>query len=435
MSSLGALLGIVIPALDEEESLPGLLQDLSRISIPHEVVVSDGGSTDRTGASAREAGALLVDAPRGRASQMNTGARVLGSPWLLFLHSDSRLPESSLRALEEWIQTADPRDFGTFSFALDSRGLTWRVLEAGQRVREGLLGLAYGDQGLLVHRSLFDEVGEFPQLPLMEDVEMLRRLKRIGRWRRIEAPLLTHPRRFQEEGAFRAWLRNVLLITLFQLGVSPHRLLRFYPARTDPSLPLLLVFAKVPTPGRVKTRLAREIGKEAAAGVYSTLGRQVVDQVRGGGYGTVVYFDPPHQVEAMVEWLGGEGLSFRPQVSGDLGDRMGSAVREGLANAPAVVVVGTDAPGVTEGMIGEALEGLEDADLVLGPATDGGYYLIALKTPQEELFREIPWSTSEVLETTLKRAKMLELRTVLLPELSDVDTLEDWERERADLKA
>jgi rSAM/selenodomain-associated transferase 2/rSAM/selenodomain-associated transferase 1 len=433
MSSDCSTLGIVIPALNEEETLPRLIGDLSRISIPHEVVVSDGGSCDGTRALAQEAGVHLVDAQRGRARQMNAGAKILETPWILFLHADSRLPETSIQALERWIRDADPQDFGAFAFALDGESPVWRVIEAGQRVRENLLGLAYGDQGLLVHRNLFHDAGGFPELPLFEDVEMLRRLRTRGRWKKIEAPLLTDPRRFQGEGAFKGWLRNVFLITLFHAGVSPERLSGFYPAREATPLPTLFIFAKAPTPGRVKTRLAKEVGDEEAARVYSLLARYVVNRLRSGPYRTVICFDPPGKREAVVGWLGDEQLSFIPQKEGDLGVRMETAIREGLRNSPAVVVVGTDTPGVDGEVVARALESLKGGDLVVGPATDGGYYLIGMKEPHSQLFRDIPWSTHRVLESTLERAEELGLRASLLPPLQDVDTLEDWESVRPSL--
>jgi rSAM/selenodomain-associated transferase 2/rSAM/selenodomain-associated transferase 1 len=426
-------LGIVIPALNEEEGIPGLLDDLAQLSIPHQVIVSDGGSRDGTKALALETGATVVDAPPGRASQMNAGARGLETPWVLFLHADSRMPLPSRQALEVWLQEAGPREFGTFAFAFDAQGPLWRLMEGGQWIREGVLGLAYGDQGLLVHRTLLNEVGGFPDLPLMEDVEMLRRLRKGGRWKKIRAPLLTHPRRFQEDGALFAWLRNVLLVSLYQVGVPPAGLSRFYPARKAPSLPTLVIMAKAPRPGRVKTRLAKALGAQEAARVYSLLARRVVDQLRSGPYRTVLSFDPPGEREAVEGWLGGEDLTLLPQAPGELGARLEAAAREALEVSPTVVLVGTDAPGVTEGLVREALGALKENDLVLGPATDGGYYLIGMSTLHRELFQGIPWSTQEVLGTTLDRANALGLRTTLLPPLQDVDTLEDWERVKTTL--
>lgn len=433
MNPTESLLGIVIPTLDEAEALPSLLKDLAGIPVPHRVVVADGGSVDETADLARENGAILVEGHRGRAAQMNAGAQALASPWLLFLHADSRLPPESAQALLRWLEGARETDVGTFSFSLDAHGFGWRLLETGQKLRESLLGLAYGDQGLLVHRDRFREVGGFPDLPLMEDVEMLRRLRRRGCWRPLGAPLHTDPRRYREEGAFRSWLRNVILISLYLLGVSPERLSSFYRTRRTGGWEKLLVFAKAPDPGRVKTRLAREVGEEEAAKIYAALARHVVDEVRGGPYRTEICFTPPEAGDRVRGWLGVAGLSFHPQSEGDLGARMERAIRRSLEESHAVVVVGTDAPQVTSSLVERAFQELREADLVLGPALDGGYYLIGLKRPRPELFRAIPWSTSEVLEATLFRARSLGLKTHMLPALRDVDSLEDWQELRGSL--
>lgn len=428
MPSIRPTLGIVIPTLNEEEHLPTLLRGLEHIRLPLEVVVLDGGSTDGTVALALAAGVTVVESPRGRARQMNAGAACLSSDWLLFLHADSRLPEGSALALERWLGEAAPRDVGTFAFALDGTNPLWRIIEAGQWVRERLLGLAYGDQGLLVHRALFLEVGGFPEVPILEDVELLRHLRRRGRWRRISAPLLTNPRRFEREGVLKAWLRNAAIVLLYRAGVSPGRLAPLYPPEAGPPLPSLLLFAREPVPGRVKTRLAEGIGEVEAARVYANVARVVADQVRGGPYRTVVYFDPPGARKVVRKWLGSEDLHFTPQEGDDLGERLVCAIEKELGESPAVVVVGTDAPGVDRALVTEALERLGGAEVVLGPAEDGGYYLIGMKAPHPELFRGIPWSTGGVLTATLARARGLGLRTSLLRTLPDVDTVQDWER-------
>jgi len=447
------LLGIVIPTLNEEENLPRLLEELARLSLPFEVVVADGGSTDHTRQAAKEFGARVRDAPRGRARQMNAGAAVTETPWLLFLHADVTIPAQTLEALESWLANAGPRDFATFSFALEGNHWFWRFIELGQGIRERISGLAYGDQGLLVSRTLFQEARGFPDLPLMEDVEILRLLKEKGRWKKITEPILTNPRRYQEEGHWWSWLRNTALITLYLAGVSPKKLARFYPSRgktegapperlsiSDP-LPTksstqpyprglrrertLLIFAKAPVPGRVKTRLAADVGHEEATRIYKEMGGRIVDQLRGGPYRAFVCFDPPDARTAIVEWLGPEGIEFLPQAPGELGERLETAFREAFRTAREVVVVGTDAPGVDAEVVGGAFHRLSEADLVLGPATDGGYYLLGLREEVPELFRGIPWSTDLVLAATMERAEVRGLAVATLPTLSDVDTLTD----------
>jgi len=221
----------VIPTLDEEERLPLLLADLKSLGIPAEIVIADGGSRDATRTVAKESGSRVVDSPPGRARQMNAGARALSTPWLLFLHADSRMPEPTVRALEQWMAEA-PRDGAAyFRFSLSESGLRWRVIEFGQKIRERLTGFAYGDQGLLLSRTRFDGMGGIPDLPLMEDVEAVRKLRKTGGIDRIDAPIVTSARRYLEEGPVFAWARNAALIALYAMGLPPRMLVRWYRPR------------------------------------------------------------------------------------------------------------------------------------------------------------------------------------------------------------
>lgn len=449
-------LGIVIPTLNEARHLPRLLDDLAHLDTAHRVVVVDGGSRDGTRTVARGRGARVVEAPRGRSSQLRAGARTLRSPWLLFLHADVRVPPPARRLLDRWLE-ADGHgdDAAFFRFRLAGDRWLWRLIEAGQRIRERVTGLAYGDQGLLVRRRVFQSVGGFPDLPIMEDVEIVRRLRRRGPVRRLPAAVVSSPRRYEREGPLRAVLRNGLLVCLHLAGVAPGTLARWYrspppddsrpptePAaashETDggsqaPSLAagrrVLLVFAKAPVPGRVKTRLARTLGDERAAELYRRIGRGVVDRVRDGPWRTVVVHAPPDAAPAVRRWLG-DDVELRPQASGDLGERMASAFGWAFdeAGARRVCIVGTDAPAVDRSGVEAAFTALDDADVVIGPATDGGYYLLALDRPREWLFRNVPWSTDRVLSRTLRAASEHGLHCRLLDEAVDLDTADDLDR-------
>ncbi len=230
-----ATLGVVIPTINEAGHLPGLLADLAEVPLPLRVVVSDGGSADDTVSVARARGAVCVSGPRGRAVQMNAGARALDTPWLLFLHADSRLPPASRAALVSALRSDDGPAAAYFVFRLRGRGWFWRLVEAGQRLRERLTGLVYGDQGLLVRREEFEAVGGYPDLPVMEDVEIIRRLRRSSRITRLPGSLATSPRTYRRLGRWRVWLRNGAAISLYLAGVAPERLARWYPERLPAS--------------------------------------------------------------------------------------------------------------------------------------------------------------------------------------------------------
>jgi uncharacterized protein len=190
---------------------------------------------------------------------------------------------------------------------------------------------------------------------------------------------------------------------------------------------VLGVFVKAPAPGRVKTRLAAEIGVHRAAEIYRDLGRRVISACAGTGHDTVVWFAPPEARSAVRDWLKGLSVvAFRAQLSGPLGVRLAAAFRqhfdEGVSR---VIMIGSDCPGVDAGLVSRALRVLDEHDLVLGPAHDGGYYLIGLRAPAPQLFQDIAWSTEAVLEQTLARARELGLGAAILPTLRDVDTASD----------
>jgi uncharacterized protein len=189
----------------------------------------------------------------------------------------------------------------------------------------------------------------------------------------------------------------------------------------------LIVFARAPEPGYVKTRLAAELGAAEAFSVYSRLGERVVAAVRAGGsYSVTVAYTPPGAEPLMRRWLGAS-VALRPQSDGDLGERMATAVADAFsADAERVVVIGTDCPDVTADVVEEAFTRLDAADVVLGPASDGGYYLIGMSRPHRALFDGVPWSSADTLHATLERARASGLSVALLDERRDIDTAEDW---------
>jgi uncharacterized protein len=196
---------------------------------------------------------------------------------------------------------------------------------------------------------------------------------------------------------------------------------------------LLLVFLKWPEPGLAKTRLVPELGAETAAAVSRLLAEAAIEATRpqAGEFDRLLCFAPAGAESRIRSWFPGEAVW--PQPEGDLGHRMASAFAEAFSRgAKRVALVGTDVPGITSGLVAQSLEALATTDLVLGPAHDGGYYLIALDRPRPELFAGIEWSRPEVLDATQKRAEGLHLRTTLLEALADVDGIVDvvagWDR-------
>lgn len=430
MSEESPRLSVIIPTLDESERLGLLLDDVARLDLPHEVVVADGGSTDCTVEIASGVGARLTHSSPGRGGQLRAGVAASHAPWLLVMHADSRLPSPARDAVTDFLRDATDHDFAHFEFALEGDEPFWRFIEFGQRLRERMYGLVYGDQGLLVSRALYDAVGGYEHWPVMEDVGLFDRLKRAGNGHRLGAPVLTSPRRYVERGRCSQWLANLSLITLFRLGVDPHRLARWYPSRCARSRPphagqTIILFAKAPRLGFVKTRLARDVGEVRALQIYRALGSRAAEEVRRAERRVVIYFTPDDAEAELRSWLGSTGLEFRPQGDGDLGKRMATAFEACLRDCASVCIVGTDIPGITPSILGDAFDALAGQDVVLGPAEDGGYYLIGLSEPRRELFDDVPWSTDAVFDVTTQRARANGLSVTVIERLADVDTVGD----------
>ena len=189
---------------------------------------------------------------------------------------------------------------------------------------------------------------------------------------------------------------------------------------------LLLVFLKAPRPGQVKTRLAADIGDDAAARVYRDLAERVLAQTAPveHEYGRLVFFAPEGARAEVAQWLPDETLVA--QEGADLGRRMDTAFAAAFAHgASRAALIGTDVPRLSRAHVREALAALDRCPVVLGPATDGGYYLVGLRQRQPDLFRDVAWGTSSVCTATLDRAARLGLAVHLLPPLRDVDTAAD----------
>jgi rSAM/selenodomain-associated transferase 2 len=223
-----SLVSAVIPTLNAAATLPAVLRTLRSEPLIREVVISDGGSADETIAIAGAAGARVIAAPRGRGTQLAAGAATASSDWLLFLHADCLPGPNWAEAVGAFItvQQAAARA-GYFDLALDDPAPAARRLERIVAWRCRLLALPYGDQGLLIGRGLYDAVGGFAPLPLMEDVDLARRLGR-RRLRPIGVCCIVSARRYIRDGYLRRPLRNLLCLSLYFVGLPPERIMRLY---------------------------------------------------------------------------------------------------------------------------------------------------------------------------------------------------------------
>jgi rSAM/selenodomain-associated transferase 2 len=212
------MLSVVIPALNAAHSLPATL---ASVAAADEIVVVDGDSSDGTAELARRLGARVIVAPRGRGAQLAAGVAAARGDWLMLLHADTRLAPGWRRALP-------PQDrAGYFRFALDSDDPRARRLEREVAWRCRMLALPYGDQGLLIHRGLLREAGGIRPLPLMEDVDLVRRLGR-RRLVALDTAAVTSAVKWQRQGWRRRSLRNLGCLALYFAGIPPSLIARLY---------------------------------------------------------------------------------------------------------------------------------------------------------------------------------------------------------------
>ena len=220
------MLSVIIPTLNANASLPGTLACLSRhadVASVNEYIIADGGSDEAPDVEAP--GAVVLTGPPGRGLQLATGAQTSSGEWLLFLHADTILADGWAEAVRKHMAASSRAAF--FRFRLDDDSAKARFLEWLVYWRCVIFALPYGDQGLLISRKLYEEVGGFRPLPLMEDVDLVRRIGR-SRLTPIDIPAVTSAERYVRDGYLARILRNLTCLAMWSVGISPDYINRFY---------------------------------------------------------------------------------------------------------------------------------------------------------------------------------------------------------------
>ena len=223
------MISVVIPALNEAENILQTIESVRQQDGEAEIIVADGGSVDGTPEIARPH-AQVTHSPRGRAVQMNTGARYATGDVLLFLHADSRVAPGALVKMRQTLDNPVIAG-GSFTLVFDVDNVWLRFYTFCSTI--DCLCFRYGDQGIFVRRAIFEQLGGYAEIPLMEDIDLMRRLPRYGRRALIRHyPVTTSARRFVEHGILRQEALNVALVAGWFLGVKPQTLAKWYAART-----------------------------------------------------------------------------------------------------------------------------------------------------------------------------------------------------------
>ena len=221
-----ARISIIIPTLNSEtdlyETLGSLFEGIENELI-RELIISDGGSTDKTKSIAHEVGAVLIEGSCGRGLQISKGVDKSLGNWILILHADTSL---SLDWSVNLLQKIDRNFAYHFKLKFKSKSLFARILEYWVQIRSKFLGLPYGDQGLLIHRDLLNTLGGFPKIPLMEDIALARKLK--SETKSLDILAYTSAEKYHKNGWFRQSVLNFFLLIQYLLGKDPHQLFKVY---------------------------------------------------------------------------------------------------------------------------------------------------------------------------------------------------------------
>ena len=503
-------LRIVMPVLDEGNTLAQRLHDLQPLrQRGAELVLVDGGSTDSTWALARALADQVLLAPRGRAAQMNAGAicrtnlkraesegkaaqnggaDIGEASVLLFLHADTQLPKNADQLIDQAVrqghhqgqqnqhqqqqqQHNQPYQWGRFDIRIDGRHPLLRVVERLMNLRSRLTGIATGDQAMFVRRDVFERLGGFADLPLMEDIELSKRLKKLGPPACAKMPVTTSARRWKEHGVWRTIVLMWRLRMAYFFGVNPDILaLRYgYLPRPEPVAAAVAILAKAPVAGLAKTRLIPVLGAAGAARAQrrftlntlqiasaamafvsapaSAFSAATVAAGAGAGAsatasasGATTQRPPPlpltlwcapdttHRFFHALRRVAGTVCINQPQ--GDIGARMLHAFEHHFAHHAdlPLLLVGTDCPMLAPGHLQQAAQALVQRDVVLIPAEDGGYVLIGMRVLVPQVFESIAWSTPQVMAQTRDQLRRASVSWFELPTLWDVDEPADWRR-------
>ncbi len=410
---------IVVPVLNEAAILEQHLRLIRHWCRGQELIVVDGGSCDSSAKIARQYADKVLLAPRGRARQMNRGAAAASTDRLLFLHCDSA-PQFELNTLLTTEGTTEGWGFCDAWPVPAGPLLQWVGVMMNLRAR--LSHVATGDQLLFISRALFEHVGGFADMPLMEDVDICKRLRRLQKPLALGLRVETSSRRWQSRGTVRTIIQMWRLRLAFFCGATPVELARQYDAYAE-QLPLLLVqFAREPVAGKVKTRMQPHLSPDQAASLHAAMLLHTCDTLHSARLAPVqlwVAGNLKHPVFQACQRYADVALQKQP--FGDLGERMKAVFQLGLQRYQGVIIVGSDAPAIDGAYLRLAAAALTRADMVLGPAADGGYVLLGLRVMAAEIFEGIAWGTEQVLAQTLTIAEDLGLDVSLLPTLFDID--------------
>lgn len=402
-----------------------------------EIIISGADGSLTAGRILRPgAGLRVIDAPKGRGIQIAKAISVATAEKILVLHADTQLPNGAFELMDGVLSM---RDAGAFRFRMDSKKPILVLSACITNIRASLTRIPFGDQGHFFRKKILLSIGGYPMLPLFEDVSFMERLKRkkisIGF---VFRPVVTSSRRYRALGYWRTTLRNWKIQFDWKQCVSADVLaLRYWKGvekNESRKETALIIFHRALRPGFVKTRLAKRVGDTVAINLYRAFLIDLEKTVLETDATVFPYVDCTDDREALF-WP----LAMR-QSGEDLGQRMANAIRETIDRGfKKIILIGSDLPHLRKSDIDAAIRMLSDTDVVFGPATDGGYYLVGVNaaTFDPSIFALASWSHERVLSESRELCEASGLSVALCEPMRDFDTAEDidaWFLTRASKK-
>lgn len=415
---------LIVPCLNEEKFISECLSSIRKSFANDEIILVDGGSTDRTMELASSFDVRIIKSTKGRGIQMNAGAEKASGDILIFVHADTIIPDNARPIIENEFANPDIK-IATFRLGFDA---DHKILNFYSKFSNyDSMFTKFGDQCIIIRKSFYEMLGGFPNWNIFEDVQLLSKARKKTKIKILDAAVVTSARKFLLGGIVRTQIQNAFLFLQYFLGMDQTKIAQSYYSMNIKKKNAIIIFAKYPKNGNVKTRLAKTLGENVATKFYISCASHVFKESLKLKRTAVpfLFFPDQEQSDELKNWAGGKFI-YKIQNGADLGQRMSNAFAEVFKNSfEKVLIIGTDIPDLSSALINKALSELNKNDIVIGPSTDGGYYLLGMKIFHPDIFNNIQWSSEEVFNKTLNIINQHDLKFSLLPTLMDIDTEED----------
>lgn len=415
----------IVITYNEQEKIKSVIDSIRAAAkdFEYEIVVSDGDSSDETITILKSESVKTVNSDCGRGIQFISGVNAAKGDVFIFLHGDTLFPEKGIHIIDEKFKKGIKA--ATFRTRFDND--KWLYKFYGWFTKFDSVFTSFGDQGIVVTKELYNQIGGFPDWQIFEDVELLTKIRKKTKIESLPAYVITSARRYEANGIIKQQIINFLMILGFYFGLKHTQLKKIYDnewlKKADQAIILL---SKYPEEGKVKARLAESIGAERATQFYRICCDKCFKAVkRIGGIDKFLFINESKNKEKTRDWVGDEfKIKFKKGES--LGDEMFNSFQTIFQKKyKKIVILGTDIPDLSTDIVIKAFVELEKKDIVIGPSKNGGYYLIGMNEPLKDIFKNINWSSSEVLSQTIDIIKEMNLTYKLLEELMNIDYYQD----------